>query len=141
VSAARGELRRRWRPSLREKKVLACSTTVKINRQLISRPALLTHGPIDDSLKVFFVEFLSRIKSWPRHDSLFATVFRQVDLRFAHPGGGRRIRGRVRFLGIGFPLRWRRTYVGNGKGGPIAYDHQEAVLNSVDHAFPDGTGG
>ncbi len=144
---ARREFEETVEASLREKEALLheLNHRVKNNLQLISSLLSLRMDRINDQAsKVFFVEFLSRIKSMALvHDSLFETEdFAEVDLRVLIEEAASEYAVAFGSLGI----RFSASVEGNlrldmEKAVPIALIVNEAVLNSIDHAFPEGKGG
>lgn len=118
---------------------------VKNNLQLISSLLSLRMDRIvDPASRVFFVEFLSRIKSMALvHDSLFATdAFAEVDVRSLILEATAEYSAAFGSLGVKFLCTTEAgLQVEMEKAVPIALIVNEAVLNAIGHAFPDGKGG
>jgi two-component sensor histidine kinase len=133
--------------ALREKEELLreLNHRVKNNLQLISSLLSLRMDRIvDPASRVFFVEFLSRIKSMALvHDSLFATdAFAEVDVRSLILEATAEYSAAFGSLGVKFFCTTEAgLQVEMEKAVPIALIVNEAVLNAIGHAFPDGKGG
>jgi two-component sensor histidine kinase len=133
--------------ALREKEELLreLNHRVKNNLQLISSLLSLRMDRIvDPTSRVFFVEFLSRIKSMALvHDSLFATdAFAEVDMRSLILEATAEYAAAFGSLGVQFFCTTEAgLQVEMEKAVPIALIVNEAVLNAIGHAFPDGKGG
>ncbi len=144
---ARREFEETVEASLREKEALLreLNHRVKNNLQLIASLLSLRMDRIDDQAsKAFFVEFLSRIKSMALvHDSLFSTEdFAEVDLRMLIQEAVGEYATAFGSLGVRFSASVEENLrLEMEKAVPVALIINEAVLNSIDHAFPDGTGG
>lgn len=144
---ARREFEETVGASLREKEALLreLNHRVKNNLQLISSLLSLRMDRLSDQAsRVFFMEFLSRIKSMALvHDSLFETDdFAEVDIKVLIREAVSEYAVAFGSLGIRFASSVEDGLVVDmEKAVPIALIINEAVLNSIDHAFPDGKGG
>jgi two-component sensor histidine kinase len=144
---ARREFEETVKASLREKEALLreLNHRVKNNLQLISSLVSLRMDRIvDPATRVFFIEFLSRIKSMALvHDSLFATdAFSEVDLRSFIMEATAEYAAAFGSLGVRFSCTAEEGLkVDMEKAVPIALIINETVLNAVNHAFPDGKSG
>jgi two-component sensor histidine kinase len=133
--------------ALREKEELLreLNHRVKNNLQLISSLLSLRMDRIvDPASRVFFVEFLTRIKSMALvHDSLFATdAFAEVNIRTLILAATAEYSAAFGSLGVRFICNAEAgLQVEMEKAIPIALIVNEAVLNAIGHAFPDGKGG
>ncbi len=144
---ARREFEETVSASLREKEILLreLNHRVKNNLQLISSLLSLRMDRIaDQASRSFMMEFLSRIKSMALvHDSLFASDdFSEVDINFLIREAVSEYAVAFGSLGIRFTASTEDGLkVDMEKAVPIALILNEAVLNSIGHAFPGGKGG